>query len=277
MSKNKKAAHANNIAPICHNPASLALLKQLSHLKPVKPLPSRQFRVNEIFKCLREHFKHCWDHDKSKSAKLTFYHSTKVVFKKEPYIDVINNPSHRYRTTRLRISAHDLEIESGRYSKIPRESRVCKWCLLTFNENKIETENHMLFQCDLYADIRNNMIKLNILNKAPFPHEHKQTASAHAFNSINVSSLQVNFTNLLSPYSTTDINENDPHSIHHNFSTKTNTTYHTDINHASRSKLRSYIINTVAAFIGRAFDKRWAFIKELKESQSNSNDKPINA
>lgn len=52
--------------------------------------------------------------------------------------------------TRLRISAHDLKIETGRYSNQVREERTCSWCKLVLGINVIENEQHFLFECDLY-------------------------------------------------------------------------------------------------------------------------------
>ncbi len=54
------------------------------------------------------------------------------------------------RITKLRISAHDLLIERGRYfrPKIPREQRLCTTC------NKVEDEEHFLLFCTKYSTLR---------------------------------------------------------------------------------------------------------------------------
>jgi hypothetical protein len=51
--------------------------------------------------------------------------------------------------TQLRISAHCLNIERGRYNKpkIPREERFCKFCQFC-------PEEHFLISCHKYKDIR---------------------------------------------------------------------------------------------------------------------------
>ena len=51
----------------------------------------------------------------------------------------------------MRISAHKLEIERGRYSRpmISREERFCKYCT-----NEIEDEKHFILKCPLYINIR---------------------------------------------------------------------------------------------------------------------------
>ena len=56
----------------------------------------------------------------------------------------------RITITRWRMSNHRLAIEKGRYAKpiIPRENRLCKLCLI------IEDEDHVIYRCPLYLDIR---------------------------------------------------------------------------------------------------------------------------
>jgi hypothetical protein len=51
--------------------------------------------------------------------------------------------------TCFRISAHKLEIETGRYTttKTPLENRLCKQC----NLSEIEDEEHFLINCPKYS------------------------------------------------------------------------------------------------------------------------------
>ena len=44
-----------------------------------------------------------------------------------------------------------LKIETGRFSRLPLDERVCEMC----NLNKIEDEFHFLCECTIYEDIRN--------------------------------------------------------------------------------------------------------------------------
>lgn len=55
--------------------------------------------------------------------------------------------------SKLRISAHDLLIERGRYfrPRIPRERRVCTSC------NKIEDEEHFMLYCSKNSIVRDNL------------------------------------------------------------------------------------------------------------------------
>jgi hypothetical protein len=50
----------------------------------------------------------------------------------------------------FRISAHNLEIEMGRYKNKPRDERLCSGCL------KVENEVNLLFECNSYLTLRDN-------------------------------------------------------------------------------------------------------------------------
>lgn len=60
-----------------------------------------------------------------------------------------NNVPEFQRTlfTRLRLSAHNLRIETGRWSRLPRENRLCE-C------GSVQTEEHVLILCPLTAQLR---------------------------------------------------------------------------------------------------------------------------
>ena len=46
----------------------------------------------------------------------------------------------------MRISAHNLTVEKGRYTGIPRHDRICKVC----NTGSIENGQHFLLECPAY-------------------------------------------------------------------------------------------------------------------------------
>jgi hypothetical protein len=58
------------------------------------------------------------------------------------------NINHSLALTKFRISAHNLAIETGRYTKpkTPVEQRLCIHC----NKREIESEQHFLLVCPLY-------------------------------------------------------------------------------------------------------------------------------
>ena len=93
-------------------------------------------------------------------GKLTFLAQTKKKHKFESYLN-ISNFEHRRAITKIRTSSHKLEIETGRWSNIPRDQRYCKNCIL----NKMENEYHFLFECQMYQNERKefyNTIKYKI-------------------------------------------------------------------------------------------------------------------
>ena len=62
---------------------------------------------------------------------------------------------HRIALTRLRLSSHHLRIETGRWSRTPREQRLC-----VCQEN-IQTEEHVLLHCERTQPIRNLYPEMN--------------------------------------------------------------------------------------------------------------------
>jgi hypothetical protein len=61
-------------------------------------------------------------------GKLRTYTTFKVHFGCANYLSVIGNFEHRRCLTKLRISAHRLHIETGRYQGIPPHQRLCGQC-----------------------------------------------------------------------------------------------------------------------------------------------------
>ena len=85
--------------------------------------------------------------------KLDYYYKYKRVFRYESYLDNIEKHN-RIHLTRLRLSCHNLPIETQRYNKekITREERKCDIC----NLNETGDEEHYLNRCnnDKIEDIR---------------------------------------------------------------------------------------------------------------------------
>ena len=57
---------------------------------------------------------------------------------------------------KIRICAHKLNVESGRYRNIERSERICTLC----NVNVIEDEYHFIIECPQYKDLRCKYIKM---------------------------------------------------------------------------------------------------------------------
>ena len=85
------------------------------------------------------------------------YKHLKTDFAYERYLDIVRNTKYRHLITQIRVSAHKLRIETGRYgrNRVDRNQRLCQLC----NTQEIEDESHFLFKCDTYSDIRRHFIK----------------------------------------------------------------------------------------------------------------------
>ena len=100
-------------------------------------------------------FKDMWLLSVRSSSKLTFYSSIKHSFNREGYLDLTNKDA-RFNLTRLRISAHNLEIERGRYSNLARDERLCKGCLI-IGISSVDDEDHLLYDCIPHGGLRANL------------------------------------------------------------------------------------------------------------------------
>ena len=106
----------------------------------------------ELESTMKTNYSEIWKNLLRHSPKLSFYETFKEFYEEEKYLDTINNFDQRQHFTKLRISNHKLAIETRRYSnpKTPREQRYCLLC----NNNKIETEQLMIFECPTYSNLR---------------------------------------------------------------------------------------------------------------------------
>jgi hypothetical protein len=77
--------------------------------------------------------------------KLMFYKKLKGTFRTEPYIENICNRSQRAWLSRYRVSAHNLRVETGRYSSpvTPLTDRICQFC----DSQEVDTEEHFILNC----------------------------------------------------------------------------------------------------------------------------------
>ena len=109
---------------------------------------------------LKKQYEDFWKINIKRSPKLGTYSSFKSSFCAESYLFTTKNENKRKNLTRLRISAHTLEIESGRYKKLKREERLCKACF------KTEDEPHFLLDCNLLI-INKDKIRLFMEREVP--------------------------------------------------------------------------------------------------------------
>ena len=57
------------------------------------------------------------------------------------------------RISKIRINNYRLAIEMGRFSKTPRNERICLHCKAD-NVSEIDDEQHLLLRCSRFSEIR---------------------------------------------------------------------------------------------------------------------------
>jgi len=113
---------------------------------------------NKIVKILKNFFYNkyaqlWWEYIDREESKLRKYKTFKNNISLENYLLCTNDINIRREFTKLRISAHQLHIEMGRYSrprKTPLSDRICGHC----NSREIEDEEHFILFCHGYKDER---------------------------------------------------------------------------------------------------------------------------
>ena len=73
----------------------------------------------------------------------------------QPYLNQGIPAKYKKYISKFRLSAHSLNVETGRYDSTIRENRLCTKCNLA----DIEDEYHFILKCPYYTDIRNLYIK----------------------------------------------------------------------------------------------------------------------
>lgn len=147
----------------------LAFLDQrslnLSWYQTMSIITSSYNNESDSSRCKMEQlFRNMWHQGISNSSKLSFYSSLKTSFCREAYLNLSNKKA-REGISRLRASAHHLEIERGRYSDIPRHERLCKSCLAT-GIHEVEDELHMLTTCIMSSKLRSELTTKAFLSQS---------------------------------------------------------------------------------------------------------------
>ena len=97
-----------------------------------------------------------WHSDLQENRALVLYKHFKVDFSYEPYLNFYPT-KFRVALSKLRLSAHSLLIETGRYarSRIDRSERRCTFC----DTDDLEDEYHFTLICSRYIEIRRLYLK----------------------------------------------------------------------------------------------------------------------
>ena len=92
-----------------------------------------------------------WHNEKENSSVLYLYNHVKDKLVYENYLDIIPKTLRNF-ITRIRISSHSLNVQTGRYhrNRVIRSERYCVYC----NLRDVEDEYHFILICPCYSDIR---------------------------------------------------------------------------------------------------------------------------
>ena len=103
----------------------------------------------------------------SQDKKLKTYALFKTTINFEKYLDIIPDYKTRSCYSKLRVSAHNLQIEVGRYkkNKTPRDKRYCIFCQSS-GIHIVEDEKHFVMECPLFSEKRKTMLN-TIYDKFP--------------------------------------------------------------------------------------------------------------
>ena len=104
---------------------------------------------------LRDNFIRNWEEGLHASSRADFYKEI-ASFGFQTCLDKLSIRKFRIALTRLRVSSQRLQIEAGRWSKphsAPKNELLCIFCI------NLEDEFHLLFECALYNQLRQELIK----------------------------------------------------------------------------------------------------------------------
>ncbi len=96
-----------------------------------------------------------WKNNILTMPKLRTYCTFKENYETEPFVYKVHSRAHRSLLSQFRCGILPLKIESGRYTQIPLEFRLCILC----DSNFVEDENHFLFQCHFYHTLRDQFFQ----------------------------------------------------------------------------------------------------------------------
>ena len=126
--------------------------------------------INEIYEKMKlsylVHWRKMLGDESSQEGKLYLYRRIKSHFGMEPYLGDIAKLKFRRAVTAFRLSAHNLEIETGRYvtnavghrCSIRREDRFCCFCFGEFKDRVLGDEAHAVLKCPRFSDVRESFM-----------------------------------------------------------------------------------------------------------------------
>lgn len=160
LENHSNASNGGNINNWCHHIKQIFEVLGFSNIWSQKCIPSSFRCVNGFLKYVKKTLYANYENDWKRlisinEGKLRTYKQFKSTFELENYI-LFSKLEERKYFSRIRISAHRLQVEIGRHKrpKVPLEDRTCCIC----NHNSIEDEKHFIVKCPSYHHLRSALI-----------------------------------------------------------------------------------------------------------------------
>ena len=104
-----------------------------------------------------------WSSDLRENKVISLYKEIKPDFEYEHYLDLIRLKSDRKVIVQIRLSAHDLHIQTGRYGtgRVEKNQRLCNIC----NNGDIEDEFHFIITCIVFKVIRKIYVSNHFIDR----------------------------------------------------------------------------------------------------------------
>ena len=142
-------------------------LKQIYEIFDMKwsSIKPEKHDQRKLLENMRRSYEEYWKNSIGKQGngrgQLSTYRQIKIGFRKEKYLDSIKFFSEISALTKLRISAHRLDIETYRYGKkpIPRNERFCSLCIPD-RLIHIGDEFHAIMVCNKFQKSRSEIIEM---------------------------------------------------------------------------------------------------------------------
>ncbi len=103
---------------------------------------------------LRSKYEIEWERQIKNKSKLRSYVLWKEAFGPEPYVKLNLSRSQRSILAQIRSGTLPLKIETGRFTGVDVNDRICTLC----TENEIESETHFILHCKCYESERNALL-----------------------------------------------------------------------------------------------------------------------
>ena len=132
----------------------------LTNVWSSQSLPSCKQLALKLRQVLEDQYRQEWESNIKNSPKCILYKCFKSDIKFESYL--IKLPAGYKRIfTKFKTLNHKLPVKKGRFSKLPRNMRICENC----DCNNLCDEYHFLLECPALNDIRKKYIKKYYLQR----------------------------------------------------------------------------------------------------------------